>query len=134
MQSADPRTWMLIEAVEMLESAERMQRQFFRIGSSITTPIWEPPVDVIDHDDVLRVWVALPGVPPDRYQVAVEQTTLIVQGERTLASALVRGAILQMEIPYGRFERRIGLPGNGYSVVDAQLEHGCLRLQLERTL
>jgi len=133
MQGADLRTWMLIEAVGMLESAERLQRQFFRIGSSVEAPSWEPPVDMIGDDEVLGIWVALPGVPPDRYQVAVEQTTLIVQGERALASALIRGAILRLEIPYGRFERRIVLPGDGYRVVDSQLEHGCLRLLLERT-
>ncbi len=133
MQGVDPRTWMLIEAVGMIESAERLQRQFFHIGSSIAKPSWEPPVDIVGHQDELRIWVALPGVPPDRFQVAVEHSTLIVEGERTLAAALVRDAILRLEIPYGRFERRVGLPGDGFCVVDAQMEHGCLRLLLERT-
>lgn len=132
MQGADPRTWMLTEAVGLLESAERLQRQFFRIGSSIDKPCWEPPVDMFGNDDVLGVWVALPGVPPDRFQVAVEHTMLIVQGERTLMASATRGAILRLEIPYGHFERRIRLPGDGYRMVDAQLEHGCLRLLLER--
>ncbi|MDO8286592.1 MAG: Hsp20/alpha crystallin family protein [Rhodoferax sp.] len=133
MQGADPRTWMLLEAVGLLESAERLQRQFFGIGSSIASPCWEPPVDMIGNDEVLGIWVALPGVPPDRFQVAVENTTLIVRGERALAASLVRGAILRLEIPYGRFERRIDLPVDGYQLIDAQLEHGCLRLLLERT-
>ncbi len=133
MQGADPRTWMLTEAIEMLESAERLQRQFFRIGSSIERPCWVPPVDMMGNDDVLGVWVALPGVPPDRLEVAIEQTTLIVHGERNLSASLARGAILRLEIPYGRFERRIDLPGDGYRLVDVHLEHGCLRLLLERT-
>lgn len=132
MQGADPRTWMLAEAVGLLESAERLQRQFFRIGSSIDTPSWEPPIDMIGNDDVLGVWVALPGVPPDRFQVAVERAMLIVQGERALVASVTHGAILRLEIPYGHFERRIRLPADGYRMVDAQLEHGCLRLLLER--
>lgn len=133
MRTADPRTWMLTEAVGLLDAAEQLHRQFFRIGSTVERPCWEPPVDMIGNEESLGIWVALPGVPPDHFHVAIEHTTLVVQGERTLAATFARGAIMRMEIPYGRFERRIVLPGDGYQLVDVQLEHGCLRLLLERT-
>jgi HSP20 family molecular chaperone IbpA len=134
MQVADPRTWMLTEAVGLLDAAERLQRQFYCIGSSVERPCWELPVDMIGSDEVLGVWVVLPSVSPDRFYVAVDHTTLFVQGERRLFAARTRGAILRLDIPYGRFERRICLPNDTYRLVDVQLENGCLRLILERTL
>jgi HSP20 family molecular chaperone IbpA len=44
-----------------------------------------------------------------------------------------QGAIIyRLEIPYGRFERRIALPAGQYELVDRRLEQGCLTLGLRR--
>lgn len=123
---------MLAEAVDLLQSADRLQRQFFQIGQTSDVPCWEPPVDMYGDKDELGVLVALPGVAPDRFEVTLEHAAIVVRGERSFEAGPGPGAILRLEIPYGRFERRIRLPYGGYRLAAMQLENGCLRLTLER--
>lgn len=122
---------MLSEAIELLQGAGRLQRQFFQLGRADDLPCWEPPVDIFDSDQVLCLHIALPGVTPDRLDIALEHQALVVRGERMLGPRA--GTVLQLEIPYGRFERRVPLPHTDYRVADMLLLHGCLRLTLERT-
>ena len=132
MRRQDTMAWMLTEAVEQLQRADRLQRQFFRMGERSPVPCWEPPVDVVASQGELRVVVALPGVALDRLDVALEDSVIVVRGERPLGTGLLAGEILRLEIPYGRVERRIALPYGIYRLAEMQLENGCLRLHLER--
>lgn len=134
MPYLNPRVRMLAEAVELLETADRLQRQFFRIGKIADVPCWEPPIDMYGDENELILLVAFPGVAPDSFDVMLEQSCLIVRGERSLGVGVGPVAILRLEIPYGRFERRIALPGSNYRMLDMQLENGCLRLHLGRLL
>ncbi len=68
--SHTPNDWMWAQACELLDQAERMHRQFFRLASP--TParaVWEPPVDVFEDEREVVVIVALPGVSPERIEV-----------------------------------------------------------------
>jgi HSP20 family protein len=123
---------MLAEAIELLESADRLQRQFFHLAQTSKSVCWEPPIDMYENDRELGLLIALPGVAPERFEVSLEQQAVVVSGERSFGSSLGPGAILRLEIPYGRFERRISLPDGNYQLVSMQLENGCLRLTLER--
>ena len=121
---------MWAEALEMLQSAERLQRQFFQIGASGAR--WEPPVDVYQAGDDLWIFLALPGVPAGHMETVIEGATLIVQGERPLPAAARGARIHRLEIPYGRFERRITLPAGHYQVLQRVCENGCLVLGLRK--
>ena len=132
MRSLDTHAWMLADAVELLHSAERLHQQFFRIGPARGAPCWEPPVDMVDNGFQLTLLVALPGVPADRFEVRVEDHTIVVTGERSIGTSVAPGAIVRLEIPYGRFERRIVLPAGRFGLRDMLLENGCLRINLER--
>lgn len=132
MQLRDPRAWMLAEAIELLQGADRLHRQFFQIGPAGGSPCWEPPVDIYEDERELRLLIALPGVAPERFAVTLEQGAVVVRGERSHGARLSPGAILRLEIPYGRFERRISLPGGDYRLADMQLEYGCVKLHLEK--
>lgn len=132
MRSRDPKAWMWAEALELLQSAERLQRQFFRVGVAQGAPCWEPPVDLYENGDGLRLLVALPGVMPQQLEVVLAPTSIIVRGERSLPAQSRRAAIHRLEIPYGQFERRIALPEGRFELIDRRLEHGCLVLQLRR--
>ena len=63
MTRRNPGPWMWGEAVDLLEQAERLQRQFFRLAGGAEQARWEPPVDVFADGDEILVEVALPGVP-----------------------------------------------------------------------
>ena len=133
MRSRDPRKWMWSEALELLQNAERLQRQFFQVGTLRGAPSWEPPVDLYESGGDLRLLVALPGVTPQQVQVVLAPGLIIVRGERSLPANLRCAAIHRLEIPYGLFERRITLPAGTFELIDQRLEHGCLVLELRRT-
>ena len=132
MRRREPMPWMMAQALESLQLADRLQRQFFRPGHGRIGLTWEPPVDVIDCGHEVTMVVALPGVAPDRFNVSVQDAAIVVMGERRVTPGIDAGEYLQLEIPYGRFERRISLPRGEFRIALARLEHGCLRLQLER--
>lgn len=132
MPQSVPHAWLLAEAIDWLQGAGRLQRQFFQLGQPGDLPRWEPPVDLFGNEQTLCLLIALPGVAPERLDVRLEQRAVVVRGERSLAGHFAAGTILQLEIPYGRFERRVPLPDADYRVVDMVLENGCLRLSLER--
>jgi HSP20 family protein len=123
---------MWAEAVDLLERAERMQRQFFRLAAGEDRPRWEPPVDVYSRGDEMLVEVALPGVPSERVELVCAPGELIVRGERRLPSRWSAAPIHRLEIPYGRFERRLALPAGSWKLVDQEFANGCLQLLLAR--
>ena len=127
----DPIGWMLSEAVESLSRAERLHRQFFQLRpySSAGKPTWEPPIDVLETEEELLITIALPGVAPDHVEVVIEDSVLRVAGHRVLPPELRNAAIHRLELPQGRFERRIALPAGRYSV-RRLAENGCLVLRL----
>lgn len=132
MRYRDPRAAMWVEACELLEEAERLQRRFFRPGVAALRPAWEPPVDVFETGDDLWIVVALPGVAPDDVSIVAEDGALTVAGERLLPRESRGGMIHRVEIPHGHFERRISLPRGRFELGDRHLRDGCLTLKLRK--
>jgi HSP20 family protein len=125
-----PNSWMWSEACDMLARAERMHREFFRPARSRMA--WEPPVDVLEtYGDVL-VFMALPGVEPERVEAAIDGNDLLVSGNRLLPAALRTAVIHRHELPQGRFERRVRLPAGRYASVRHAMANGCLLITLEK--
>jgi len=124
---------MLSEAIETLARAERMHRQFFQLQSFGTSgePSWEPPIDVLETEHEVLVFVALPGVDPSQVNAAVENGTLVVSGRRVLPPELRNAVIHRLELPQGRFERRVQLPPGRYNVRQFAT-NGCLVFNLTK--
>lgn len=117
----------------MLARAERLHREFFRpVGLAARLPAWEPPVDVLETEREVLVLVALPGVDPDRVEVAVDGSELVFAGTRVLPVELRTAVIHRLELPQGRFERRVRLPAGRYSAVRRSAADGCLLLTLQK--
>jgi HSP20 family protein len=135
MRPDDPSYWMWTEACSMIERAERLHRQFFQPSdSAIQVAAWEPPVDVFETHDEFWIVAALPGVEPKDLEVAIQSDVLSIAGRRRPA-VTSRGAVIhRMEIPYGRFERRIRLPAVQLTLGRTQLENGCLFLSLSKRM
>jgi HSP20 family molecular chaperone IbpA len=125
--------WMWSEACEVLVRAERMHREFFRpIRTAARVPAWEPPVDVLETDREVLVFFALPGVDPDRVEAVIEDGTLLVAGLRVLPPELQTATIHRLELPQGRFEKRVRLPAGRYANVRRSMANGCLLITLEK--
>lgn|SRR3546814_666713 len=125
--------WMWDEACEMLDRAERLHRQFFvPVPGRARRPAWEPPLDILETEDALWIIAALPGVTLEHVEVSVDSGVLIVTGERRLPATLRNAAIHRLEIPHGRFERRIVLPTGRYEADRRELVDGCLVLSLRK--
>lgn len=127
-----PNDWMWSEACEMLARAERMHREFFRPAHARREPAWEPPADVLETEDDVLVFVALPGVDPAQVEAAIDGADLLVAGKRVLPPALRTSVIHRLELPQGRFERRVRLPAGRYASVSKAMVHGCLLVTLKK--
>ena len=127
-------TWMWAQTADLLDQADRLQRQFFRLASSAecSQPRWEPPVDVHVGDDEVLVEVALPGVPSERMELILAPGELVIRGERRLPARPAGTELRRLEIPYGRFERRLSLGPGRWELVGRNLADGCLQLLLAR--
>jgi HSP20 family molecular chaperone IbpA len=119
---------MWAQACAAMERAERLRRQFFHHG----TPYWEAPVDVFESEDALIILVALPGVELETISVTLSAGTLTVIGQRPLPRELENARIVRLEIPHGRFERRIELPPMPFELSGRHLANGCLMLRLKK--
>ncbi len=130
----DPAAWMWADAVELMDRAERMHRQFCRIAArgAPERPRWEPPADLFAGEREVRVEIALPGVPTERIEVLIGPGELVVRGERRPPRVRLGTSLQRLEIPYGRFERRLALPPGSWELAAQDLQHGCLTLLLAR--
>ncbi len=131
MNSRDLSRFMFSEALSLLDRADRLHRQFF-CPAAARVPTWEPPVDVVETEGQLRVTLALPGVLAETITLSREPGAISVAARRAFpvaASESERGArIHALEIPHGRFERRIALSTQDISLVEQRLHDGCLTL------
>ncbi|MFN3657183.1 MAG: Hsp20/alpha crystallin family protein [Pseudolabrys sp.] len=131
--ASNPHDWMWSEACDMLARAERMHRTFFRPARAVSqAPAWEPPVDVLETEREVQVLMALPGVDPERVEAAIDGAELVVAGSRVLPAALRTAIIHRLELPQGRFERRVRLPAGRYAAVRRGMADGCLVITLEK--
>ena len=95
----------------MLDQAERLQRQFFRLDFPRGTRVaWEPPVDVFENEREFVVVVALPGVSPDNAEATIDGRTLLSPRQAPCIALDRHFSIKRLELPHGYFERRLVLP------------------------
>lgn len=123
---------MWAEALELLEQAERLHKQFFQCAASTSGPSWEAPADVFETDHGLLLLIALPGVPPEQVRVILERGSVHVSGNRTWPAEVRHARIRRLEIPQGRFERRLDLPDGRFEIERQELIHGCVAIHLRR--
>ena len=121
---------MWAQACRAMERAEHLHRQFFH--RSRGAPYWEAPCDIFETDEALTILIALPGVEVDRIEATLSAGVLIVSGERPLPPELDNARIHRLEIPHGRFERRIELPPGWFELSGRHLANGCLMLRLRK--
>ena len=128
-----PESWTWQRTWELLDRADRLNRHFsLQVTSRTSRAVWEPPVDVFETATELWVVVALPGVRDEAIELVVEGGGLVVAGERSRPGACERSSVRHLEIPRGRFERRVVLPAGRYRVASRELVDGCLVVALSK--
>ncbi|HEY7553401.1 MAG TPA: Hsp20/alpha crystallin family protein [Candidatus Binatia bacterium] len=131
----------LHRATDLLQQAERIQRNFLQIAAGAhmrlsygRKPSWEPPVNVVETDESLWVILAIPGVTANQVDVKLEGREVVIAGERPLPGCCQHGELKIWEIPLGRFERRLRLAAGEQapSVGDISLHNGLLIIELRK--
>jgi HSP20 family protein len=132
---SDPHDWMWSEALQMLAKAERLHQQMFLPVSRHTrAAAWAPPVDVLETEREVLVLAALPGVDVAKVEAAIEGAVLVIAGQRVLPPELRTATIHRLELPQGRFERRVPLPPGRYDSVRRAESNGCLVISLTKAV
>lgn len=117
----------------MLARAERLHSELFRpTPLRARMPAWEPPVDILETETEVLALVALPGVDAEAAQAAIEDGHLVIAGTRVLPEQLQTAVIHRLELPQGRFYRRLRLPAGRYSTVRRSTVAGCLVISLQK--
>ena len=127
----DPKNQMWAEACTLLKQAEQLHRQFFEPARGGAR--WEPPIDMFETERQFYIIAALPGVAPEAVRVDMEGDVLIIAGMRPLPSGGKSANIIRLEIPYGRFERRIALRVSRLRLAERELVNGCLVLTFAKS-
>ena len=89
-------------------------------------------MDILETDLQVLVLVAFPGVSPENVEAIIDDEDLLVTGIRILPSPLRTAVIHRLELPQGRFERRIRLPAGRYQRVHRSAVDGCLLITLDK--
>jgi HSP20 family protein len=122
------REGMWSDMLAMLARTDRLHRE----GFGPTASAWEPPVDVLETEAELLVVIAIPGVARDELEIAFGHGELIVRGTRRWPCLQRPARVYRVELPHGRFERRLLLPPGAYQLVRQEHKDGCLILTMRK--
>ena len=116
------------EALALLAGTKDIGREVFQLTGSG----WEPPIDVLESEAGLLVVVALPGVRTDELETVIDGGILTVRGMRRWPALDRPARAHRIELPHGRFGRRLPLPHGTFQLVQQDHIDGCLILMLQR--
>lgn len=136
MAPRDPHDWMWEDALSLLARADRLHQAVFQpaAGGPAHCPVWSPPVDVLENGREVLIIAALPGVSESAVELALDGANLVIAGVRVIPTAFHNAAIHRLELPQGRFERRVPLPPGRYDQITRRTENGCLVVSLRKTV
>ncbi len=123
---------------DLMAMQDRMTRLFDETLSRIFKEemprgAWSPPVDILEREKEIILKVDLPEMHQNDIEIKVEENTLILQGERRLIKEVADENYIQIERPYGNFQRTFALPKAIHQEgIKASYKDGVLRIVLPK--
>lgn len=111
-----------------------VERLLSRPSTAAYQRAWAPRVDVYETDDEFVAVVELAGTEPEAVTIEIEGEEVAITGSRDPRKAPEGGECLQLEIPFGVFERRLVLPAAVDAArASADFSDGVLTVRLPKT-
>lgn len=105
---------------------------YFRDQDVVARGSWMPPVDVYEteaHDIVIKAELA--GLAREEIEVTVENSTLLLKGQKKFEAEVKEENYRRIERSYGQFQRSFTLPNTvDASKVSADYKNGVLTVKL----
>lgn len=124
---------------DLMQMQDRMTRLFDETLSRIWKEegmarlLWSPPVDILEKSDELVLKVDLPEVNQNEIEIKVEENTLTIRGERKFMKETSDETYVQIERPYGTFQRSFNLTRMiDQQKIRASYKDGVLRVVLPK--
>lgn len=127
---------------ELLSLQQRMNRLFDNSLSrsrgeeeqqEMAAGTWAPPVDIHEGPDKIHLRADIPGVRQEDIEVRIENSVLVIRGERRMEPQSKREDFLRVERPYGTFSRSFSLPPTlDLGRVGAEYHNGVLEVTLHK--
>lgn len=123
---------------DLMAMQDRMTRLFDETLSRIFKEemprrVWSPPVDIVEREKEVLIKMDLPEMDQNEIDIKVEENTLIVQGERKFIKDTTDENYLQIERPYGTFQRTFSIPRTiDQEKIRASYKEGVLRIILPK--
>jgi HSP20 family protein len=94
---------------------------------------WLPPLEMYEKEDKVVVRAEIPGMKQEEIDIAVEDSTLTIKGERKAESEVKDEDYYRCELSYGRFSRSVALPSKVQAEkVAASYDDGILEITLPK--
>ena len=100
---------------------------------ALTTTSYAPPVDIYEDEHNITLKLEVPGIDEKDIDVRIENTTLIVHGERKIEKDEKEENYRRVERQYGEFTRSFTLPSTvNLAQVSAHYDKGVLKISLPK--
>ncbi len=94
---------------------------------------WSPPVDIVERENDVVIKIDLPDMNQNEIDIRVEESTLVIQGERKFIKESADEKYIQIERPYGTFRRTFTVPRRiDQEGIKASYKDGVLRVVLPK--
>ena len=102
-------------------------------GEEIKEGLWQPAVDIYETADSIVIKAELPDVDQKDIEVRIEDSTLILKGERKHEDDVKKENYHRIERYFGTFQRSFSLPTTvDQEQIEANCEKGVLTITLPK--
>jgi len=124
---------------DMVTLREKMNRLFEDAVThrgeerELISSAWAPAVDIYEDENQLVLSAEVPGLEEKDVEIKIEDSTLIIQGERKMQKETKEENYHRIERAYGSFYRSFSLPNYiDQEKIHAEHENGVLKITMPK--